>query len=112
MSLVAMHSLPSKLGHWIQFEAGISIVRRSIRERSRLRRLARSFGKRPEELERANLKVIASFVVLPGLAEADEAEGPARASADREVADRETAVQVFVVLPPVNDLPRALAPVV
>ena len=46
----------------------------------RLRRLARSFGKRPEELERANSKEILSFVVLPSLAEADEAEGPARGS--------------------------------
>ena len=44
-------------------------------------RFARSFeGKRPEELERANNKVIASAVVLPGQAEADEAEGPARGS--------------------------------
>ena len=43
-------------------------------------RLARSFGKRPEELERANIKGIASVVVLPGQAEADEAEGPARGS--------------------------------
>ena len=44
-------------------------------------RLARSFeGKRPEELERANNKVIESFVVLPGQAEADEAEGPALGS--------------------------------
>ena len=44
-------------------------------------RLARSFeGKRPEELERANNKVIVSAVVLPGQAEADEAEGPALGS--------------------------------
>ena len=43
-------------------------------------RLARSFGKRPEELERANSKVIVSLVVLPGQAEADEAEGPALGS--------------------------------
>ena len=75
--------------------------------------LARSFeGKRPEELECANLKVIASPVVLPGQAEADEAEGPARARTDREVAGQVLAVQVGVVLAAVNDLPRALAPVV
>ena len=44
-------------------------------------RVARSFeGQRPEELERANNKVIESFVVLPGQAEADEAEGPALGS--------------------------------
>ena len=42
--------------------------------------LEASFGKHPEELERANSKDIASPVVLPGLAEADEAEGPARGS--------------------------------
>ena len=69
-------------------------------------------GKRPEELERANPKVIVSPVVLPGLAEADEAESPARASADREVAGHGHVVQVGVVLARVNDLPRALAPVV
>ena len=86
--------------------------RKLSEKRSRLRRLARSFGKRPEELERANSKAIASPVVLPGLAEADEAEGPARASADREVAGQVTAVQVGVLLASVNDLPRALAPVV
>ena len=43
-------------------------------------RLARAFGKRPEELERANSKANASAVVVPGLAEADEAEGPALGS--------------------------------
>ena len=75
--------------------------------------LVRSFtGKRPEELERGNLKVITSAVVFPSLAEANEAEGPARRSADREVADDETVVQVLVLQARVNDLPRALAPVV
>ena len=75
--------------------------------------LARSFGgKRPEELERANPKVIESAVVLPGQAEADEAEGPAPGSAEREVAGHGLVVQVGVVLARVNDRPRALAPVV
>ena len=59
-----------------------------------VRYLARSFGKRPEELERANSKFIVSMVVLPGLAEADEAEGPARGSPDREVADHVLVVQL------------------
>ena len=74
-------------------------------KRSRLRRLARSFGKRPEELERGNNKAIGFHVVLPGQAEADQAEGAARGSADREVADHVPVVQVFVVLARVNDLP-------
>ena len=39
-------------------------------------------GKRPEHLERGKGKEIISFVVLPGLAEADEAEAPGRASGD------------------------------
>ena len=74
--------------------------------------MARSFGKRPKELERAKSKDIVLFVGLPGQAEADEAEAPARGSAEREVAGHAPAVQVFVVLAPVNDLPRSLAPVV
>ena len=72
-----------------------------------------SFGdKRSEELERANPEVIVSSMVLPGQAEADEAEGPAPGSAEREVAGHMIVVQFFVVLARVNDLPRALAPVV
>ena len=53
-------------------------------------------------------------MVLPGLAEADKAEGPARESADLEVAGYRTipGEQVGVVLASINDLPRALAPVV
>ena len=62
---------------------------------------------RPEELERANIEVIVSFVVLPGLAEADEAERPAH-----RVGDRELVVHVAVTLARVNDRPRAIAPVV
>ena len=37
-------------------------------------------GNHPEELERGNNKLIVSLVVLPGQAEVDEAEGPARGS--------------------------------
>ena len=74
--------------------------------------VAHSFGKHPEELEPGNIKVIVSEVVLPGLAEADEAEGPTQGPADREVAGHAIVVQVFVVLEPGNDLLRALAPVV
>ena len=68
----------------------------------------RSVGERPEELERGNNKEIVSAVVLPGQAEADEAEGPARGSAEREIAGHALGVQVVVVLARVNDLPRAL----
>ena len=50
--------------------------------------------------------------ILPGLAEADEAEIPARGSADSEVAGHTAAVQIFVVIAAINDLPRALASVV
>ena len=68
--------------------------------------LARSFaGKRPEDLERANNKVIDSEVVFPSLAEADEAEFPAWGSVEREVVGHVTAVQIFVVLARVDDLP-------
>ena len=73
---------------------------------------ALSRGKCPEELERGELKGISSIVVLPGLAEADEAEAPARGSADREVVGHVLAFQVFVVLARVNDHPRALCSVV
>ena len=56
-------------------------VRGSRKLSEKRSRLARSFeGKRPEELERANSKEIVSAVVLPGQAEADEAEGPALGS--------------------------------
>ena len=48
-------------------------------------------------------------MVSPCLADANEAEGPARRSADREVADHETVVQVPVLQTRVNDLPRAAA---
>ena len=63
-------------------------------------------GKRPEDLERGEEKEILSTVVLPGLAEADEAEAPAPGSAEREVADHAIIVQVFVVLAAIDDLPR------
>ena len=69
-------------------------------------------GERPEELECGNKKPMVSVVVLPGQAEADEAEGPARAVADREVAGHVRGVQVVVVLVRVNGRPRALAPVI
>ena len=72
-----------------------------------LRVLRSRDGKLPKELERLKSKAIISTVVLPGLAEANEAEGPARRSADREVAGHEVVVQVSVVLARVNDLPRA-----
>ena len=71
--------------------------------------MARSLVKRPEELERAEVKAIISTGVLPGLAEADEAEAPELASLDREVAGHATGVQVSVVLASVNDRPRSLA---
>ena len=66
-------------------------------------------GKPPEELERRNVKTITSAVVLPGLADADEAEGLARGSTDREVVGHVIVFQVLVVLAAINDLPRALA---
>ena len=44
------------------------------------------------------------------LAEADEAEGSARASAERQVAGQEHIVQVEVVLAIVNYRPRSSAP--
>ena len=50
--------------------------------------------------------------ILPGLAEADEAEIPARGSADCEIAGYVLAVQVFVVIAAINDLPRSLTSVV
>ena len=65
----------------------------------------RSVGERPEELECGNNKEIVSVVVLPGLAETDEAEGPTQGSTDREVAGHTTVVQVVVVLTRVNGLP-------
>ena len=55
-------------------------------------------GKHPEELERGNNKAVISHVVLPGLAEADEAEATARGIADREVASHALAVQVLVAV--------------
>ena len=56
-------------------------VAKLVRNVHTSRCLARSFeGKHPKEFERAKLKVIVSFVVLPGLAEADKAEGPALGS--------------------------------
>ena len=41
-------------------------------------------GKRPKDLERGEFKVIFSIVVLPSLAEADEAEAPSWGSADQQ----------------------------
>ena len=65
-------------------------------------------GNHPEELERGNNKLIVSLVVLPGQAEVDEAEGPARGIADLEVGGHKPVVQVFVVvLARVNDIPRS-----
>ena len=78
-----------------------------------LRCLRRWFaGKRSEELERGNAKLKLSVVVLPSLAEADEADGHARRSADREVAGHGPVVQVVVVLARINDRPQARTPVV
>ena len=57
---------------------GLHVAKRKL---SRIRHGARhAAGECPEELERANSKVIVSVVVLPSQAEADEAEGPARGS--------------------------------
>ena len=69
-------------------------------------------GKRPKELKRGDVKVVTSFVILPSLAEADEAEAPAWGIADREVAGLVLAVQVEVVVAAVSDLPRAIGSVV
>ena len=88
------------------------MLRTRTRNEKRSQCLAHSFAKRPEELERANTKGIACFVVLPGLAKADEAEGPDLGSADREVAGHKFVVQVGVVLVRVTDHARALTPIV
>ena len=67
-----------------------------------------SSAQRPEELQRGKDKVIIPIVSLPGLAEADESEAPARGSADREVAGHVRRVQVVAVLAAINDLPRSI----
>ena len=103
-------SSPQMLGAHLRWLVRADASRSRFAERSIkafiVARLLR--GKRPEDLERGELKAIISTVVLPGLAEADEAEAFAWGTADREVAGQEVAVQVLVVLAAINDLPRVV----
>ena len=62
--------------------------------------------KRSEDLQRGYVKVIVSTVISSRLAEADKAELPAQAAANRKVVRHEYRIQVEIVVALINDLPR------